>query len=371
MKKIMVRSSRGAYPVLIGRGLLRQAGRLIRALRGAPVGPGRKILIVTQRPVGRLYARPLAESLRRAGYRVFSCEVPNGEIAKSERHLFRLHRVLLSHGFERRDAMLALGGGVVGDLTAFCASTYLRGVPFLNVATTLLAQVDSAIGGKTGINLAEGKNLVGSFYPPVAVISDTAVLRSLPPREYRASLAEVVKYGVIRDAALFRFLEARKAAVLNRDPAVLEKIVACSASIKAGIVSRDEREETGERMILNYGHTFGHALEKITAYRGLSHGEAVSLGMIAAARLAVLSGIFPAVSEIRQKALLQGLGLPVARKTLVRKIDRVLRAMVHDKKKNYGRLRFVLPMRIGKTLIKTDIPLLQVRKALQAILSSC
>ncbi|MFA6599730.1 MAG: 3-dehydroquinate synthase [Candidatus Omnitrophota bacterium] len=351
MKVIEVKSRSGKYSVSIGRGLLARTGQILRRSRLSG-----KVMVVTQAGIWRRYGKALGQSLRLAGYPVSVCFVPDSETAKSEKELFRIHRELVRSRFERRDTMLAFGGGVVGDLTGFAAATYLRGVPFVNAGTTLLAQVDSSIGGKTGINLPEGKNLVGAFYPPQAVISDVATLGTLPERELRASLAEVIKYGVIRDAALFAFLERRASRILAGDIRLLEKIVATCAAIKAAVVGRDEFETGQERMILNFGHTFGHGFEQAGGYRKFLHGEAVALGMVCAAKLSVTLGLLKEADERRIEKLIERLGLPISSGGLGLKTRAVVRAMGRDKKIKEGRLRFVLPVRIGKVIVKGGLP---------------
>jgi 3-dehydroquinate synthase len=348
---------------LIGPGLLKRTGAILKA-----AGLQGKVMVVSQPKIAHLYFKNTERSLRRAGYTVKLHLIPNGETAKSQTELFRLHAALLEHGFERRDSILALGGGVTGDLAGFAAATYLRGIAFVNAGTTLLAQVDSSIGGKTGINLPEGKNLVGSFYPPRAVISDIDTLKTLPDREFRASLAEVVKYGVIRDAVLFRLLELNAKKILGRHPGILETIVSTSSGIKAGVVSRDEFETKGERMILNFGHTFGHGFEQASGYLKLLHGEAVSLGMVCATHLAVKLGIFSAAGQQRLLCVFRRLGLPLSFSKGKVDIQEVCRAMMHDKKKKAGVLRFVLPEKIGKVVIRQN---LEQRLVRQAIASAC
>lgn len=362
MKKISVHSSRGNYSIYIGNRLLGKTGKILKSLdlQG-------KILIVTQQKIAAKYLPALRNSLK--GKKVAVHMVADGEPAKSEKELFKIYARLCAEGFERRDTIIALGGGVVGDLAGFTAATFLRGIAFVNIPTTLLAQVDSAIGGKTGINLKEGKNLVGAFYPPRAVISDIQTLKTLPERELRASLAEVVKYGVIRDAKLFSFLEKNAAKILKKDPQSLEKIVQASAAIKAGVVSRDEHETKGERMILNFGHTYGHGFEQAGNYKKLLHGEAVSIGMVAASDLAERAGLFSKENFRRLVNLLKKLGLPVSAKSLQLSGPKILKAMHRDKKKKAGRLRFVLPKHIGQTVIQDNLPLAAVKASLRIALS--
>ena len=357
MNSILVSSSKGNYPVYVGRGILQKAGDLVARLR-----PGGKVLIVTQNRVARFYLRPVQKSLEKKKYRVKVHFVSEGETAKSKEELWRLYRRLVREGVERRDLILALGGGVAGDLAGFAAASYLRGVPFVNIGTTLLAQVDSSIGGKTGINLDEGKNLVGAFYPPGLVISDVQVLSTLPEREFCASLAEVVKYGIIRDPKLFRLLERSSGSILKKDPRLLETIVLASARIKARVVSRDEFELKGERMILNLGHTFAHGFEQASGYRKLLHGEAVSIGMACAARLACLLNMLSHFETGRILTVLKRLKMPVSLDGLNLDADQILLAMGRDKKKKAGRIRFVLPVRIGKVVVREDVPAALVRK---------
>lgn len=352
MKSIAVKSHQGNYRIVVGRNLLTKAGSLLKGL-----GLKGKVFVMTQSNVRKLYGKQVKHSLQRSGFRVYEYLLPSGEEAKSEKELFRAYHSLLKNGFERRDAVLALGGGVVGDVAGYTAATFLRGVPFINAGTTLLAQVDSSVGGKTGINLGEGKNLVGAFYPSRLVISDTEVLKTLPARELQASLAEVVKYGVIKDSSLFHLLEKQSDAVLAKNPKLLEKLVLASAKIKAGVVSRDEFETKGERMILNFGHTFGHGFEQALNYnhKKLIHGEAVAIGMVCAARLANRLKLFPVLETHRLISLLDKFHLPVNLEGLGLKCEKILSGMMHDKKKKAGKLRFVLPVKIGKVIIRDNI----------------
>ncbi len=368
MKIITVRSSKGPYLVLVGGNLLKQAGLLLESYAGGfkrRGQPNPKVMIVTQAPVARHHLRLVLDSLRQKRIKTYTHFVPEGEKAKSETELFRLYKSLVNKDFERRDWLLALGGGVVGDVTGFAASTYLRGVPFVNAATTLLAQVDSSIGGKTGINLKEGKNLIGAFYPPRLVLSDLGTLSTLPQREFQASMAEVVKYGIIRSPRLFRLLEKEAKRIFERDFRVLLPVVALCAKIKADIVSRDEEETQGERMILNYGHTFGHAFEQALGYKILVHGEAVSIGMVCAARLASRLNIFSAEGVRRQFQLLRQLGLPVSLAGLNLRTKAIVSATARDKKKKAGKLRFVLPVKIGRVIVREDIALTEIQKVIQ------
>jgi 3-dehydroquinate synthase len=321
-------------------------------------------MIVSQKNL-KPYLKTISASLVKKGFEVYVHILPDGEIAKSGAELFRLSYDLLAKGFERRDGIVAVGGGVVSDLAGFAASVYLRGIRYVNIATTLLAQVDSAIGGKTAIDLKEGKNLMGAFWPPALVISDVNVLRSLPQRELCASFGEVVKYGVIRDPALFSLLEKNFKKMLRKDLGGIEKVVLACAKIKAGVVSRDEFETKGERAILNYGHTFAHGIEGALGYKGLVHGEAVAIGMMMAAQLAADLGLCPQELPWRQMKLLISMELPVSIKKFNLKTAVILKAMMTDKKKSRGVLRFVLPRGIGKVTVEKDISPKSVLKILR------
>ena len=288
----------------------------------------------------------VAKSLQETGVQTDLVVLPSGESTKSIEVAEQLWKKCLEVEVNRKSIIVAVGGGVIGDLAGFIAATYARGLRFLQIPTTLLAQVDSSVGGKVGINLPDAKNMVGAFWQPAGVLIDTATLDTLPAREYRAGLAEVVKYGVILDEEFFEYLERTESDINQRKPSVLIDIVERSCQLKAKIVSEDEREESGLRVVLNYGHTFAHALESVTGYRELLHGEAVSIGMLCASRLAEHLGRFDHASTERQAALLQNLGLPVA----VPQVDHanILKAFRSDKKSEGNNLRFVLPSRIGK-----------------------
>jgi 3-dehydroquinate synthase len=358
MKKEIIQSMQGAYTVISGAGLISKAGALISAPGILPQGVTRgktKIIVVSQKVILSLYGKPLLRSLQASGFKVVTHLLPDGEKAKTQTELFRLYQVLLEAKFDRSDVILGLGGGVVGDLCGFAAATYLRGLPFVNVTTTLLGQVDSAVGGKTAINLPEGKNLIGTFYPARLVLADAGVLKTLPERDFHASLAEIVKYGVIRDAGLFRQLERETRKILSRDQQILSSIIHACVRIKARVAERDERETKGERMILNYGHTFAHAFEKEANYEDLRHGEAVSIGMAAAGKLAVHLGLWPLALAERQEKLLRALRLPIRLDGFSFNVDALVKAMQHDKKRSSGKLRFVLPVKIGKVIVREDI----------------
>lgn len=362
MKTLHVKSRSGDYPVYIGRGVLAEAASHI-----AKAGLGRKVMIVSQSGVAKYYLKPLLGAFRHAGLEALLCLVPDSETAKSPAVLNQIYEKLIRNTFERRDWIAALGGGVAGDLAGFAAATYLRGVPFINIPTTLLAQVDSSIGGKTGINLKQGKNLVGAFYPPKAVIADTLTLKTLPRREIRAALGEIIKYGMIRDPQILRQLEKNAPGAMAGKPEVLEPLITASASIKVQIVSRDEFETKGERMILNFGHTFGHGFEQALGYRGIKHGESVALGMICANRLARRLNLFSSTDEARFEALIKKLDLPLSIAPYRIKTDKILSAMRRDKKNKSGHIRFVLPVKLGRVKIVAQVSEQSVRQVLREL----
>ncbi|MCO6453736.1 MAG: 3-dehydroquinate synthase [Pirellulaceae bacterium] len=355
---VRVQLAERAYDIEIGTGILADAGQRVAAWTRAT-----HAVVITDDQVLPILAAAVAESLDRAGIRADTLTVPPGETSKSVAVAESLWLRLAQLSADRKTVVVALGGGVVGDLAGFVAATYARGLRLVQVPTSLLAQVDSSVGGKVGINLPQAKNMVGHFWQPRGVLIDTQVLDSLPPREYRSGLAEVVKYGVILDADFFEYLEAHVPHLMQRDAAVLRHAVARCCRLKADVVEADEREETGLRAVLNYGHTFGHALEAVAGYGQLLHGEAVSIGMLCASRLAAALGrIEPALTD-RQQRLLTALGLPVELPELPE--DDLLRAMRGDKKVEHGRLRFVLPDRLGHVELVGDVAPELVRAALR------
>jgi 3-dehydroquinate synthase len=305
----------------------------------------KRCLIVTDRNVARL-AAPFENSLRQSGIEPDRIEVEPGESTKSLAAASTVLDLLVELKADRHFAIVALGGGVIGDLAGFVAAIYARGVPLIMIPTSLLAQVDSSVGGKTGVNHPRVKNIIGAFHQPSGVWIDVETLQTLPDRELASGAAEVVKYGVIQDLNLFEFMESSARRFLNRDRSVLERIVARSCAIKAEIVSGDEREQGGAREILNFGHTIGHAIEAVAGYDGrILHGEAVSLGMIAEARLAESLGLVDSHVGDRLERLLNDLGLPIVLRDL--DFDRIIEAMRRDKKNRNGRIRFILPRSIG------------------------
>jgi 3-dehydroquinate synthase len=339
----------------------------------AGVGPfarqrakGSLALVVTDEHVTPHTAN-VAEALRASGFAPEVATLPAGESQKALAVAGRLYDRLIDLHADRRTLVVAVGGGVIGDLAGFVAATYARGVPLLMVPTTLLAMVDSSVGGKVAVNHPRAKNMIGAFHQPVGVWLDTAMLDTLPDREYRSGLAEVVKYGVILDAAFFAWLEANIAAVLGRRPEVVRHVVRRSCEIKADVVAGDEREESGLRALLNYGHTFAHAFETAAGYGAWLHGEAVAAGMMCAARLAERRGLIGPDLVRRQQRLLEAFGLPIAPQRW--SSEELLATMRTDKKALAGRLRFILPRRLGEAALFDDVPEADVRQILAESIS--
>jgi 3-dehydroquinate synthase len=330
-------------------GLLPEAVEGWWGRRGFATRRNRLALVVTDDHVRDPHASRVAGAFQQAGWNCHTLSLPPGEQTKSESHLASIYDRLVDLQAGRQTLVVAVGGGVIGDVAGFAAATYARGIPLVQAPTTLLAQVDSSVGGKVGINHPRGKNLIGAFYQPLGVFIDTAVLGTLSDRDYRSGLAEVAKYGVILDAEFFEFLEKNIPRLTAREPAVLRQIVARSCALKAMIVEQDEFEQTGLRSVLNYGHTFAHAFETLIGYGQLQHGEAVAIGMICASLLAERLGRIDAGITERQIALLTALGLPVRLPEPDRpEPDAILSAMRLDKKSVGGQLRFVLPKRLGQ-----------------------
>jgi 3-dehydroquinate synthase len=304
MQSLKVNLGERSYPIYVGAGILERAGELLTraGLRG-------KVAIVTNPVVAQLYLDTAHDALNRAGFDVTPVLIPDGEEHKNLQSLASIYDGLIAARLERKSCVFALGGGVIGDLAGLAAATYLRGVPYVQVPTTLLAQVDSSVGGKTGVNHADGKNLIGAFYQPKLVLIDVAVLRSLPKRELVAGLAEVIKYGIIEDPALFSLLEQGVEKIIGLQREMLTRVIATSCAIKARVVEADEREDD-YRAVLNFGHTVGHALEAATGYRQLLHGEAVGVGMVKAAALSASQGFCDDTTIKRITALIQRAGLP-------------------------------------------------------------
>ena len=326
---------------------------------------GQRAVIVTDIQV-HAHAAAVAAALTAAGFQLEEVVLPPGETLKSLSHAAELYDRLAEGQADRKTAVVAVGGGVIGDLAGFVAATYNRGLPLLMVPTTLLAMVDSSVGGKVGVNHPRGKNLIGAFHQPSGVWINVATLTTLPDREYRSGLAEVVKYGVILDAVLFAYLEQNAAAVVRRDPETVRHVVARCCRLKADVVEQDEREETGLRVVLNYGHTFAHAFEAVAGYGTWLHGEAVAAGMACAAQLAVRRGLIPAELADRQRYLLNRFGLPVQPGPWA--VGDILAAMRTDKKALAGRLRFVLPTRLGEVALFDQVDEQEVRAVLEAVM---
>lgn len=317
---------------------------------------GARCVVITDRNVGRHYAKAALDSLERAGFDPLLITVPAGEQSKNLQTVAACYAKLAAHRLERQSFIIALGGGVVGDLAGFVAATYLRGIDFVQVPTTLLSQVDSSVGGKVGVNLSAGKNLVGAFHQPRLVLCDLDTLASLPLRELRAGLAEVIKYGVIFDAAMFKRLEREMPRLIARDNRALAFVVTRSCEIKAAIVQQDETE-TGRRAILNFGHTIGHAIEAVSGYGKYLHGEAISIGQMAAAKLSAKQIGFPACDVARLEKLFCAAGLPVRFKLPAAQRRQFMAAMRLDKKVSGGEIRFVLAEHIGKVRWGQKVPL--------------
>jgi 3-dehydroquinate synthase len=358
MISIPVAAASCSYDVLIGSGLLAHAGESL-----SKILDNRRAIIVTVPPVRKRWGKVLLKSLTDAGIACTVIEMPNGERAKRLSTLESLAEKLIKLEADRNTFLIALGGGVVGDVTGFLASIYMRGIGVIQIPTTVLAQVDAAIGGKTGVNLASGKNLLGTFHQPRAVLIDPDVLATLSVREYRAGLYESLKCGIIGDPGLFRLFEDRHREILDRDPGVIEKVIADSVRLKASIVRADEREG-GLRQVLNFGHTIGHALEAETGYTQLLHGEAVAWGMIAATHIALAFGKLDSVTAGRITNAVIGFGKLPRVKFEGANIVKRLRS---DKKTRSGVIHFVLPREIGKVEIASDVPDTIVRSAVDEV----
>jgi 3-dehydroquinate synthase len=360
-----------AYDIVIGRGLLASLGERIKALR-----PGAKVAIVTDETVARHHLGAAEAALSKAGIESSRIVVPPGEGSKSYTTFAKVCEALIEARIERNDLVVALGGGVIGDLAGYAAASVRRGLDFVQVPTTLLAQVDSSVGGKTGINSAQGKNLVGAFHQPILVIADTALLDTLPKRDFRAGYAEVAKYGLLGDAAFFSWLESNWQDVFAGGQAsgkgAREHAIAVCCRGKAGIVSRDERE-TGERALLNLGHTFGHAFEAAAGFSDkLLHGEAVALGMALAFDFSALKGLIGASDATRARAHLAAVGLPTHLKDVpggVPDAERLMTLIGQDKKVKRGKLTFILVRGIGKAFVASDVDPAEVRAFLSEKLS--
>lgn len=355
MSSIAVGLGERSYRILFGTDILNETGPICRELN-----LGNNVVVVTNPTIGALYAEQVRDSLMGAGFTVHLAEIPDGEEFKNIETLRALYDHLIGSGLDRGSFIVALGGGVVGDITGFAAATYLRGIPFVQIPTTLLAQVDSSVGGKTGINHEKGKNLIGAFYQPVSVLVDVSILDTLNSREYLSGMAEVVKYGITLDNDLFGFIFDNASQLLARDRSCLLKIIQRCCEIKASVVEQDERE-SGMRAVLNYGHTFGHAVETLTGYMTYTHGEAVAIGMVQAARISERLGFSGSAETGRIVGLIGKLGLPMELPLFSAAAYRD--SLLRDKKVRDKGLSFVFNKGIGDYVIDrmTDIgPLLEI-----------
>jgi len=365
--KIKVDLKENSYNIIVGSDILAGLGDIIKSENW-----GKDVFIITDPLVNDLYGDELRKGLK--GLNHHTLEIPRGEKYKTLKTMRDLYDQLVKHSAHRDALIVSLGGGVIGDIAGFLAATYMRGINYIQVPTTLLAQVDAAIGGKTGVNHPKGKNLIGSFYQPKLVYIDVKTISTLAARELRTGLAEVVKYGVIKDAEFFKFLEANHHHLntnafesfdtLRAALKLWQTIVAESAKIKAWVVEKDEKE-SGLRMILNFGHTFAHAIETLTKYKAYNHGEAVAIGMVAASFTALKVGILEEKELVRIIGLLESLGLP----TEVEKIpcEKIIKIMELDKKVKSDKVRYVLPEKIGKVVVRDDVPIKIVKQALKEI----
>ncbi len=356
------------YNIAVGTGALDRLGALLTGSE-TPAKLGRKALLVSNPTIFRHYGDRALRSLQQAGFETRHLILPAGERYKTPATVLKIHDAALEMRLERRSLMVALGGGVIGDMTGFAAATWLRGIHVAQVPTTLLAMVDAAIGGKTGVNHPRGKNLIGAFHQPRLVLIDPEVLSTLPVREFRSGMAEVIKYGVIWSRELFEALDAAPRLDRQRglDPALLTRILDESARAKAEVVSQDEKEG-GLRAILNYGHTIGHAIESLTNYKLITHGEGVAIGMVAAGRIAVALGMWSAAECDRQDALIARCGLPTRIPAGV-EVEAIIDALGLDKKVQAGKVRFILPESIGRVVITDQVPNDVIRNVLGGLLS--
>jgi 3-dehydroquinate synthase len=351
-----------AYNVLIQPNQLKKIGESIQ-----PLNIGKKILLVSNPEIFDFYGEIVTKSLTDAGFTVYHHLIPSGETYKTLDTIAKVYDTALKNRLERSSTLISLGGGVIGDMTGFAAATWLRGVNFIQIPTSLLAMVDASIGGKTGVNHPQGKNLIGAFYQPKLVFIDPLVLKTLPEREFRAGMAEVIKYGVIWDKNLFAELESAQTLVnlSSLSEKALSNIITRSCQAKIDVVSQDEKE-AGLRAILNYGHTIGHAIESLTGYSQINHGEAVGIGMIAVGKMATLLDLWTPEAENRQFTLIEKSGLPTA---IPHQLDsnQILHLLQTDKKVKAGKVRFILPKSIGEVFISDQVEEEMVRKAIELV----
>lgn len=358
MKSVKVNLKDDSYSIIIGDSLIKNIGSFLK-----PLKLGENVLVVTNPKVKSLYSKPLINSLKNHDFNVDLITIPDSERSKSIEELDIILNKISKFDFQKKFFVLALGGGVVGDFSGFLAGIYKRGIPYVQVPTTLLAQVDSSIGGKTALDLPSGKNLIGLFYQPKVVISDVSSLKTLNLKQLRCGLAEVLKYGLIKDSKLFDFLETNIDKILTADQEVLEFIVTRCSQIKAEIVAEDEKEIKGIRTILNFGHTIGHAIEAATNFSKFTHGEAISIGMMFALDLSCDFGFIDYDLENRAEFLLKKIGLPVTVSGLA--VDKIIKYYYSDKKFNGSKNKFVLIEQIGKAKIVENIPLDLIKNILR------
>ncbi|ACB53788.1 3-dehydroquinate synthase [Crocosphaera subtropica ATCC 51142] len=359
---IQVNLPQTSYNIIISPNSLGSVGRHLTSLNLE-----QKILVISNPEIFDYYGEIVINSLKQAGFKVFSHVIPAGETYKTLDSISKIYDTALKHRLERASTLLALGGGVIGDMTGFAAATWLRGINFIQVPTSLLAMVDASIGGKTGVNHPQGKNLIGAFYQPRLVLIDPIVLKTLPVREFRAGMAEVIKYGVIWNQGLFNQLERQKKldSLDSINLETIQTIITQSCQAKVDVVSQDEKE-AGLRAILNYGHTIGHALESLTGYREINHGEAVALGMVAAGKIAVKLGMWKEEMSQRQKNIIQKAALPVIVDYPL-KSQAILESLQLDKKVKAGKVRFILPTDIGQVEIREGVPSEVITRVLEEI----
>ncbi len=362
VQQIKVSLKKDSYPIFIGRSILSQAGNI---LKQKEFGLSSHAVVVSTSRIWRLHGKTLLKSLSKAGITAKVLTVGDSEKSKSIKVAISLIGKIAHYDIKKKIFIIAFGGGVVGDLAGFVAAIYKRGIPCIQVPTTFLAQIDSSIGGKVAVDTPQGKNLIGAFYQPKCVLSDIVLLKTLPPRQFRNGLAEAVKYGVIRDARLFHYLEENITAHGKVKESALPEIITACSRIKANVVSLDEKETKGIRTILNFGHTIGHAIEAASQYR-LQHGEAVGLGMRMAGCISYQLGLTSYRNCLRMEALLDKAGLPNKVKGI--KIESILGHMQYDKKNIEGKNRFVLMEKIGKVIVKEDIPMPIIKEAIKAYL---
>lgn len=365
MQSIKVNLAERSYEILIEPQILDQIGQLLSKLN-----LGKQTLIVSNSTVFSHYGERVINSLKQAGFIPTTCILPDGEQYKTIASVQQIYDIALTNRLERSSTMIALGGGVIGDMTGFAAATWLRGINFVQIPTSLLAMVDAAIGGKTGVNHPQGKNLIGAFYQPRLVVIDPLVLPTLPVREFRAGMAEVIKYGVIWDAKLFTQLEAceRLDDLAYLDTNFIAEILRCSCKAKADVVSQDERESE-LRAILNYGHTIAHAVESLTEYKTVNHGEAVAIGMIAASKIAVALSFWDEKLDRRQLALIEKAQLPTKIPPELTDTKAFLESLQNDKKVKAGKVRFILPTNIGKVTITDNVSADLIHQILTSMMS--